>query len=244
MKYLPKIKICQAFNAAAATYNLFNSVQEKVGSTLIEMLSHYNTTFNYIIDLGCGTGSTTEKLLSSIDYKSAYAIDQAQQLVALARDRLCNHNINILIEDFEQLPSLPDFDLIFSNMSLQWALNLVDTLNSIIKLLPQQGLFCFTVPLINNFYELNSRRKKYFDLTQYCEILTKLNLKVMDAQEKNYQLYFPTKLTALRYIRALGANYLINNNSSKSDFSIRHNKEPFNLTYHIGYFIAKKYNAT
>jgi len=62
-KHYLNVKKC--FNRAFKTYDQYCELQNKIGSILIDKINSFSINPRYIIDLGCGTGNFTEKIVSS-----------------------------------------------------------------------------------------------------------------------------------------------------------------------------------
>jgi malonyl-CoA O-methyltransferase len=62
----------QSFNKAANTYDQVAVLQREVGSRLLDRMNLMRLIPNTIVDIGCGTGDMTLKLLHA--YKQAHVI--------------------------------------------------------------------------------------------------------------------------------------------------------------------------
>jgi malonyl-CoA O-methyltransferase len=135
-------KIRECFNRSLTTYDNHCDIQTQTGIKLIKDLKDLNLRPNSIVDLGCGTGITTEHLASLYEnYYKFYAIDIADKLLLKAKDRLEKYNIITLeksLEDFLGNEKIL-FDLVFYNMVLQWSNNLDDVLKKIYQKLNLGG---------------------------------------------------------------------------------------------------------
>jgi malonyl-CoA O-methyltransferase len=156
MKYdNPKKTIRACFNAASQTYDSHSIIQHQAGANLITLLIPHLASSESIIDIGCGTGLTTERLAKQLPYQSFFAIDIADQLLNTARARLRPYNIQIDERDFHHLTDKNNgFNLIFSNMALHWSPSLAFTLATLKDFLAHNGILTFTVPLASTFIEL------------------------------------------------------------------------------------------
>src|SRR5947209_2356110 len=96
-----KMGIKECFNKAADTYDQHNKVNELIGMKLINSLLIHSKKFKHIIDLGCGTGTTTHSLASHFNYKNFYAIDISDKLLLKAKERLFLNPIHFDEESFE-----------------------------------------------------------------------------------------------------------------------------------------------
>lgn len=219
------VKNC--FNKAAEKYDIHCDLQLRTGKKLLSLINFSET--DTVIDLGCGTGIISEKL----KYKKLYALDFSTNMLNLARKRLVKKNVIFLESNFDNFRGLK-CDLAFANMSLQWSTDLNSTLANIKENLNLKGIIAFSIPLVGTFENINISTISFFTFKQVEEILSGWEIIHSFEEEINYN--FPSLIEALKSLKAVGANHC---NSQKKIVIPRH-KTPQNLTYKIGYFIARK----
>ena len=120
----------RAFDAAAATYDEAAELQYEIGDRMMERLDFIRLQPQRILDLGAGTGKFSAALLKRYRKAEIVAVDLAQAMLARAQTRggwlrrpLC------VCADADQLPFADDsFEFIFSNLMLQWSVDLEHTL--------------------------------------------------------------------------------------------------------------------
>ncbi|KPJ91435.1 MAG: malonyl-[acyl-carrier protein] O-methyltransferase BioC, partial [Gammaproteobacteria bacterium SG8_15] len=141
----------QSFNKAANTYDDVAVLQREVGDRLLDRMSLVRLIPNTIIDIGCGTGDMTLKLLHA--YKQAHVIgmDFAEQMLGKTRtkltwrEKILGRRLTLLCGDAEQLPIADQSaDLIFSNLTLQWCNDLDATFAEFRRILKPGGLLMFS----------------------------------------------------------------------------------------------------
>jgi malonyl-CoA O-methyltransferase len=246
-----KLKIKECFNKAARTYDNYSSVQRKAGQTLINIGGIDQMYFPNAIDLGCGTGHVTEELIRRIRYHHFQAVDLSDQLLLVARERLTPYKIQIHEADFDNLNLKHEsLDLIFSNMTLQWSLDLEKTLKGIFQKMAQGSLCLFSLPLGDTFQELQSHSKNQFYKTEDIhQILRNTGYTLIKSETQIYTETFNTQFQALKAIKAVGANYIFFRTNKSLSFATGierpsansiNSSEQFPLTYQIGFFKAKK----
>lgn len=213
------------FNKAAPKYDDNCQLQLKTGDTLLSLIQPANN----VIDLGCGSGSTTAKL----KYKKLYALDISNELLELARLRLGKRNVTYLEMSYDDFSGL-NLDLAFANMSLQWSENLELSLNNIKDNLKSTGILAFSIPLLGTFSDLKTSTMAFLSAAQIEELLSSWDIIYNKTEEINY--LFPNLIEALRSIKSVGANYCRN----KKNILPSRDKSPYLLKYNIGYFIARK----
>ena len=240
------IKLC--FDRAAKTYDAYSSVQQLVGIKLIDMLQQQQTRFANVIDLGCGTGITTQVLANSVSMASLTAIDISNDLISIAHSRLKNTNMDVMVSDYDELTNAGrSFDLIFSNMSLQWSQNFPYLLEKLYQRLTVDGILAFTIPLVGTFCELQPEsRNEYWSHTSILALLKSSGFEYKKTLTQNYLNHYDTPVAALKAIKATGANCLLQKttrslqNKHYIDKIYRPIHPSPTLTYQIGFYIVKK----
>lgn len=236
-----QIKAC--FNKAVDTYDNNCNIQLQAGLNLIHHLTYLNLSPNSLIDLGCGTGIMTKLLADKYkNYQQFHAVDIADKLLKKAQEKLATYQIFFQEKDFEYFFNNQNivFDLVFSNMALQWSRNISYLLRDIYKNLAVGGVIAFSIPVAGTFKELESTI--FFNEFELINtLLIQHNFKIISSNCVALKAEFPSIIAASRSIKAVGANYC---NSDKNNFyqllQSRKSNQPVNLTYNIGYFIAVK----
>ena len=136
----------RAFDAAAATYDAAAELQYEIGDRMLERLDFVRLQPGRVLDLGAGTGKFSHALLKRYRKADIVALDIAPAMLVHTRSRggwlrrpacICG--------DAEQLPFADDsFELIFSNLMLQWCTDLEGTLAELRRVLAPGGLLMFT----------------------------------------------------------------------------------------------------
>lgn len=237
------MKISSAFNRAAATYDMHSTLQDQVSNTLISLLP-VNQMPMRILDLGCGTGKTTKLLTQRYHYDYFAAVDFASHLIGIAKQNLNIKNMHFFEKDFDQPILFPHlFNLVFSNMSLQWSKQLNTTLKLAISYLASDGLLAITLPTKGTLNELSTlfaiNQFPVFESLQHsllsfgCELITSF--------KQHYTLTFDNTIDALRSLRYVGATHVINRTSRPLLGKQKINQSAIQiLTYEIAFIIARK----
>lgn len=244
---IKKSEVKRCFNKAFSTYDANCHAQRAVGQKLIYLLKNHSGNYKKIIDLGCGTGLITKELSENFFLQQLTAIDIAPHLLAIAKLRL-EKNVEFIEADFDQLSlSFKSYDLIFSNMSLQWSNDLSTSSKIMYQHLSSKGLFAFSLPLIGTFHELQDGHVNVLPTDDgIVNMLAAAGFKLLVSEIEENTFSFPTQLAAIQSIKKTGASYLPQKKQKGlrgrdnfvSFFKI--DQPPFSLTYRIGYFIAEK----
>ncbi len=219
------VKNC--FNKAAEKYDIHCDLQLRTGKKLLSLINFFEA--DIVIDLGCGTGIISKEL----KYKKLYALDFSTNMLNLARKKLVKKNVIFLENNFDDFRGLK-CDLAFANMSLQWSTDLNSTLANIKENLSLKGIIAFSIPLVGTFENINISTISFLTFKQVEELLSGWEIIHSFEEEINYN--FPSLVEALKSLKAVGANHC----DSRKKVVIPRQKIPQNLTYKIGYFIARK----
>ena len=139
-----------AFARAAVHYDEHAILQREVGARLLERLTLFHHAPRVILDVGCGTGWLGAKLANHYRGARLVNIDLAHAMVSRARGcfsplwwRFRGHNF--VCGDAEQLPFADaSFDMLFSNLTLQWCSDLATTFSEFRRVLKPRGLLLFS----------------------------------------------------------------------------------------------------
>jgi malonyl-CoA O-methyltransferase len=237
-------RIKQCFNKASQTYDHASVLQQTIGEKLIGLIREQISNADNIIDLGCGTGIVTKKLALTLTPKHLCILDLAEQLLSKAKQHLSSFQPHTHEGDFNEITKLNQhFNLVFSNMALQWSINLTNTMEAMHQKLAKQGLIAFSIPLSGTLHELKYHYNvnSFFTSETIKEKLMLAQLEIVAQQKESMTLSFESLFAALQSIKQVGANYtgkrIHKGLRGKSFLSLRM-LQP--LTYVIGYFIAKK----
>ncbi len=244
---LIKDKIRLSFNRAYNTYDNYCMLQSDICEKLILQLKQYISSANSVVDFGCGTGNSTRQLVDNLSCKKICAVDIADKLLAKAEHKLVQHHVDVLIADFEQVIFKNNsINLAFSNMALQWSTNLKKTFDVLYAQLADEGLFAFSMPIDETFFELEDDCKnKFFRRSEILLELLNSGFRVLSSSDESYTLPFSLPNAALKSIKMVGANCLLDQNPENNLFNRKlsemfKSKDNYSLTYNIGFFIVMK----
>jgi len=136
----------RAFNRAATTYDAVAELQYEIGDRLIERLDYVRLQPKRILDLGAGTGFFSTALRKRYRKADIVALDIAENMLRQVQERAgWFRKPRCVCADAESLPFADDsFELIFSNLMLQWSVDLEVTLLELRRVLAPGGLLMFS----------------------------------------------------------------------------------------------------
>lgn len=136
----------QAFDAAAESYDAAAVLQREVADRLVTRLEYIRLDPGRILDLGAGTGYATEKLMQRYRRAEVWAADFSPGMLqkAGAKGRWLRRP-RVVCADAVALPFADaSFDLVVSNLMLQWCLPLPKYLSEIRRIAAPDGLLMFS----------------------------------------------------------------------------------------------------
>jgi trans-aconitate methyltransferase len=107
----------------AETYHRVSNPQFDWGTVVLARLPLDGS--ECVLDVGCGTGRLTERLLARVPHGRVIGIDQSSNMVSVARDYLHAHSdrLQLLVADAAALPLREQADAVFSTATFHWVLD-------------------------------------------------------------------------------------------------------------------------
>ena len=165
----------RAFARAARTYDAAAVLQREVGARMMERLEVVKLVPSSILDAGCGTGDALGELAARYPRASRIAVDVAPPMLAAARAKTrvrrslfarlsaglraaaIAREPAFVCADVAALPfEAASFELVWSNLTLQWVAELDGALAEMHRVLAVGGLITFTTFGPDTLKELRS----------------------------------------------------------------------------------------
>ena len=219
---LDKRMLRLAFERAAATYDEAAVLQREVASRMAERLDYVRQQPARVLDAGCGTGVAAVELQKRYPAAGVYALDLAPSMAARARgrsgplQRLFGRGLRALCGDIECLPLRGNaFDLVWSNLALQWVNEPARAFAEFRRVLAPGGLLMFSTFGPDTLKELRAAYagldgrthvNRFIDLHDLGDLLVQAGFAdpVMDME---YLTLTYTEVRALmRDLKAIGAH--------------------------------------
>jgi ubiquinone/menaquinone biosynthesis C-methylase UbiE len=208
-----------------------------------------NKIFHRILDIGTGTGFTSEILLSKNKNSNFVLNDIAEKMLLQSQTKFHHqNNFQYIPGDIENqntqnnLFSDHHYDLIVSSLSLQWVNNLEMLLK---KILDRTKILAFTTLYKDTFQEITNNFKKnnlspptndypsFEDLSKMASTLS--HEKKISIMKKQYFIKFKNFYEYKKYIIKLGAGINFNKNSNHN---LNYDSNcPINLNYNVFFCI-------
>ncbi|MDP1665524.1 MAG: malonyl-ACP O-methyltransferase BioC [Methylobacter sp.] len=214
---LDKAKIRQSFAAASVTYDGVAELQRTVGKALLDTIDTESLA-GPLLDLGCGTGFLSAKLLAFA--QPVIALDIALPMLQVTRTKLADmSNVSYLCADAEQLPLAGQIaDGVFSNLALQWCINLDGVFTDIKRVLKPGGRLVFSTFGPQTLQELKTAWAEVDDynhvndfyseqqLTRFLQLAGYTEIKI---ETKLYMSSYGSVLALMKELKHIGAHNMI-----------------------------------
>ena len=248
---MDKARIQQRFKKSLRTYNAHAVVQANMAEGLIELLiKTTGRTYNRILEIGCGPGLLTRKLVQHFRKARLFAND----LVDDFQDHLhqtISPEILFIPGDAETISDFPgQLDLVVSNAAFQWMVSLETLLKKLEPLLLPKGIIAFSSFGPGHFSEIAQLLGPglHYPDPENMPTLCGPSFDILCCQSASMPLYFADGLAMLRHLKATGVNSLYPAAWSKpallafaADYEQRY-KSPqgVSLTYHPFYCLLRR----
>ncbi|ELX8380258.1 malonyl-ACP O-methyltransferase BioC [Providencia vermicola] len=208
-----KQKIASAFGKAAKRYDSIAYYQQNSGHQLLDLLAsaQVNLSDKKVIDVGCGTGFFSQ--IIKRQGAEVTALDLSLGMLEVARDKKAA--AQYICADMELLPFADQtFDIVFSNLAIQWCSNLSQALTELHRVTKSGGVIVFTTLAKGSLSELSQAWAKLDGYSHVNEFLS-FELITASCQPWKHQLllqpdklYFPDLARLLNSLKGIGATHL------------------------------------
>lgn len=212
---LDKSKIAQSFSRAAPSYDSHAQLQRDIGDALFaraRLAKDALTDDARILDLGTGTGHYVPELqsLSTSPNNPIYTADLA--LGMLVHNQTKQKSLATCC-DAENLPFAPQsFDLIFSNLALQWCYDLPKLFSELKRVSRGQVYLSTLLPgtlgeLAKSWAAVDADQhvNRFLDASQWIAAAEAAGFKV-EAEQQVFTMRYGEPITLLKELRSLGAH--------------------------------------
>lgn len=246
-QHVDKDLLRRQFQRAAASYEAQALAQRQAADELLGLLVlHGRGPFRRALEIGCGSGLLTRRLLARFSSIEELTInDLAPALPA------CSARLRLLPGDIETLPLPGPFDLIISSSALHWLHDLKSLLKKLSAHLNPGGSLAFSLYGPDNLREIKALTGlglRYSSLAAVAAMLRDSGLAVLHSSEEAAALHFASPQDVLRHLRQTGVNALSREPWSRArleqfcaEYRARFSASGgVALTYHPMYCIAKR----
>jgi malonyl-CoA O-methyltransferase len=207
----------ESFDRAAERYDEVAVLQREVGNRIMERLELIKLQPTTVLDLGAGTGVFTGALARRYKGARIIALDLAPRMVMAARRRKrWLSKQSFVCGDAERLPLADQcVDMIFSNLTIQWCMDLAQLCAEFRRVLKPGGVVMFSTLGPGTLRELRESWRAvddyahvhdFFDMHDVGDALLRAGLAdpVMDMED--FTLTYPDVYQLMRELKILGAH--------------------------------------
>lgn len=223
-------------------YNENSFLQRYVAKNLIKY--HTKTTNPAdILEIGCGTGNLTKLINETYPDSKLYVFDKSSSMINFCQKHLKNKNNFYFVADAEKKLFKKKFDLLFSNMTIQWLKNIEQSLLQILKSSQYVALSLPTKGTLKSWIDLYEKEGLQSPVLNFPTI-TMLN-EIFQKNTKNYEIktetiiqYFNNSIDFIRHFKKIGSYYSSYNKKNTLYKIIKKYPDSIDITYQISYCFA------
>lgn len=199
-----------SFSRAAERYDASARLQREVGDRLLGMVPAMVA--HRVLDLGCGTGFAAAGLRARFPGATLFSADFSPAMLAAHTPAVPDLR---LCADAHALPLVGGgFDLVFSNLMLQWC-DLPRALSECRRVLRPGGTLCFSTVLSGTLAEIDAAFARvdrhrhtlaFVDEAALAHALTAAGYRMQRVERQRRVDYFPDARSLLQSNRDIGAS--------------------------------------
>jgi len=141
---LDRKAVRRAFERAAPGYDRYAVLEQEVESRLLERVGFFRYQPDRVLDLGCGTGSASRALGAQFEDAQVIALDWSPAMLAMSGSSE-GVNPSKVCADMHAIPlAAASMDLVFSNLALQWSVDLPAVFTEFRRVMKPGGMLVFT----------------------------------------------------------------------------------------------------
>ena len=206
-----------AFEFDGDKYKKASSHQKEWGAKLISELQ-FNGNEN-ILDLGCGDGAITAKLVDHVPNGYVVGIDASYGMIETAKKNHKSNNLKFELVDIKTITYQEKFDIIISNATLHWVKDHKKLITNVYSALKSNGIARFNFAAdgnCSNFFEVikkmmkQPKYEKYFKsfiwpwympyLEEYKSLAEQFSFSEIKVWGENADRSFPDAETMTKWI--------------------------------------------
>ena len=213
----------RAFSAATESYDSHAVLQREIADRLLAHLAFTKIEPKRILDIGCGTGYFTRLLRNKFKRAEIVALDLSEAMVqstrmSHARRMPWHGHHRHLCADAAALPLKSEqFDLVCSNLAMQWLPNPKSMLAEMRRVLAPGGLMLLSTfgrrtlsELRQSLAAIEPQRAGHVlpfpDVTSLGDALMKLAIELPVTDTDLFTLTYPDTISLIRELKGLGAS--------------------------------------
>ena len=214
---------------------------------------HTNAQPEKLLEIGCGSGFLSQKLLHSYPGSHFYINDlvaEAEARIRMMVPEQQQGNIQFMAGDAESLDFPDELELVASASTVQWFSHLDLFFERLSRRMKQEGVLAFSTFGQDNYKEISALTQQginYPDMETIAGYLLP-HYSLLESRERKIVLQFDHPIDVLKHIRLTGVKGHLGQKWTKRELNhfVEAYQERFSLdekvqlTYHPLYFVCKK----
>jgi malonyl-CoA O-methyltransferase len=239
-----KERIARSFDRSATSYDKAAGLQRECADKLISMMQkNIECAPTSMLDIGTGTGYLAEGLSGLYPNANLTINDISPKMLNAAFLSVSPKIVEVILGDMDEERNFGAYDLVASNLALQWSDNIVATIKNFAE---KAKYVAFTCLLDGSFKEWQetveslSLSKPLYDYPTKGDLETSLSaVGIIDSTILEFNLPFDRPKEVVKYFQDLGAI------TNKKSFSIKEMRKMMNvnikqnLNYKVFFCILK-----
>lgn len=247
------------FSRSISTYDKQAQVQLQIAERLSAKASEILTDkCDKVLEIGCGTGFLTRKILDKIQIKNYYLNDLVDNLETRLRPiiskNLSKTKFSYLEGDAEVIDFPSKMSAVLSASTVQWFDDFDGFLTKVNNSLSDEGYFLFNSFGPENLCEIKKLIGRGLCCPAMSEVVQSIDskLELLEYWEETHYQYFDSPIDVLRHLQETGVNASTTsfkwNKTSLHNFEERYridysHGDKVKLSWHVYYFVTKKKNS-
>ena len=206
------LHVQKAFASSATRYDAHAELQQEVRDECLELAKAFWGKGARILDAGTGTGALAQSVKKEKLGWELFGLDLAFDMCKTAS----NHAITVVNANAEALPFADNsFDGVFSSLMLQWANDPLELFKEYVRVLKPGGrcvLSTFTHGTLEELRESFATLDKAVHVNDFgppnyfSALAVHAGLRVLSSEESIITEYFPSVISLMRELKAIGAS--------------------------------------
>lgn len=214
--FLDPRAVRRSFDRASRTYDAAAAVQAEIRNRLLERLDVVRLQPTAVLDLGAGTGHSSRELKRRYSAAQVIALDSSLAMLReSARQQRFLRRFAPVWGDAHSLPARSQsFDLVLSNLMLEWCHDPDAVLGEVARVLRPKGLFMFTTLGPDTLKEVRelwrgvdpfTHAHRFIDMHDYGDALVRAGFAEPVMDTERLTVTYPDLPALLKEIRSSGA---------------------------------------
>ncbi len=212
---LDKNAIRRSFDRAAPAYDRHAVLEREIESRLLERVEYLQDEPALVVDVGCGTGSASERLAAQFEAANVIALDWSTGMLKQVV-KTDGKKPWMLCSDMHALPlASRSADLIFSNLALQWSYDLSAVFHEFRRIMKPGSMLLFSCYGPDTLYELKQAWRTmderphvndFPDMHDIGDELMAVGFREPVMDMERLTLEYPNVMALMRELKGSGAN--------------------------------------